>query len=452
MLPHIKPPQEGPVTPMLPDSFAALLVHFGSCFTHPSFSRFMSLMTGWLLCTGKHTVTGVMRAAGVVGKREHSGFHRFFSRGAWHPDAVGLVLLRLVLAARSGESVVTLAVDDTLARHTGKHIASAGMHHDPLLSSAHKPFWHFGHNWVVVAVVLHFPRWNKSFSLPVLFRLSRTEKVNQKLGLPHRKRTELAAEILALIARTCPKQPFLVVADNGYVNRAVVRSLPDSMQLIGRGRMDAALYAPPPQLARRRRGRPAVKGRKLASPQDRSGAWTCIDASIYGRTATVKVKVFDALWYRVAHGRKLRFVVIRDWPGHRKDDVLVTTNLELDAAGVIELYCLRWTLEETFHWAKDKLGFEEPHNRTEHAVQRTAPMALWAYSLTILWYRQWSLRRTKLPMRSAPWYKGKAAPSFADMLATLRQQSWILLISDQANSAPLDQKKLEPLLDAVAYG
>ena len=112
---------------MLPDSFLAFLVAFESCFTAPSYRRFVTILTGWLLCTGKHTVTGVIRAAGVVGKREHSGFHRFFSRGAWAPDAVGIAVMRLVLALVSQGGRVRLTVDDTLGRHTGKHIASAGM-------------------------------------------------------------------------------------------------------------------------------------------------------------------------------------------------------------------------------------------------------------------------------------------------------------------------------------
>ena len=434
---------------MLTESLVPYFAAFQPCFTCPSYRRFVTLMTGWLLCTGRHTVTGVMRAAGVVGKREHSGFHRFFSRGAWEVDEVGLTLMKLVLTLLPKRSRVALALDDTLARHTGKHIASAGMHRDPLLSCAGRPFWHFGHTWVVLAVVVHFKRWNKGFSLPVLVRLYRTEKVNKKLGRPHKKRTELAHEMLMRVSQGFPSRRFVVVADNAYVNRSVVRPLPETVHLIGRGRMDAALYAPPPR--RQGRGRPPVRGPKLPSPKQRRGPWTTLELEIYGRPATVQVKVFDALWYVVGHRRMMRFVVIRGWPGHAKDDVLAGTDLELGAADYIQLYCGRWTLEETFHWVKDRLGFEDPHNRTEHAVQRTAPMALWAYSLVVVWYASWARGQRHLPMRLAPWYRSKSAPSFSDMLATLRRESWTVWISDQAVRGRLDQKHLDPLLDAVGY-
>lgn len=437
---------------MLPESFVGCLSAFQHCFTTPSFRRFTTVMTGWLLCIGKHTVTGVMRAAGVVGKREHSGYHRFFSRGAWLPEQVGLVVMRLVLKLLPDDARVVLSLDDTLARHTGKHIASAGMHRDPLLSCASRPFWHFGHEWVVLAIAVSIPRWGKVFSLPVLVRLYRTEKVNRARGEPHKKLTEVAAELVALAASSFPERKFLVVADNAYVNRSVVRTLPANVDLVGRGRPDAALYAPPPVY--QGTGRPRVRGRKLASPAARAdrGDWQRVKASLYGRAATIQVQVFDALWYVVGYKRELRFVLIRGWPGHDKDDVLMTTDRRLSAREIVELYCQRWSLEETFHWAKSRLGLEDPQNRTEHAVHRTAPLAFWTYSLVIAWYVNWSKRRTTFPFRNAPWHTTKEAPSFADMLATLRRQSWTIWLSDQAQKGRLDQKKLEPLMDAVAYG
>ena len=159
---------------MLPESLLGCLSAFESCFTAPSHRRFLTLMHGWLVCIGKHTVTGVMRAAGVA-EQDVSGYHRFFSRGAWDPQEVGLVMLRLALRLVPDDAPVAMTLDDTLARHTGKHIASAGMHRDPLLSTGNRPFFHFGHKWVVLAVVVTMP-WGKRLSLPVLARLYRAKR------------------------------------------------------------------------------------------------------------------------------------------------------------------------------------------------------------------------------------------------------------------------------------
>jgi len=438
---------------MLPESLLEWLSAFEGCFTTPSYRRFLTLMHGWMVCIGKHTVTGVMRAADVA-ERDVSGYHRFFSRGVWDPQEVGVVVLRLALRLVPDDAPVAMTLDDTLARHTGKHIASAGMHRDPLLSTGSKPFFHFGHKWVVLALVVTMP-WGKRVSLPVLARLYRNEKAANAANEPHVKLTELGLQMLQELGKRFGERRFVVYADNAYVNRTIVQHRPTNVDVVGRGRMDAALYALPAKRTKSTMGRPRVRGEKLHSPQQRSESprgWTRLTVEVYGRTAEVQVKVFDAIWYKVSYGSLLRIVIVRGWPGHDKDDVLVSTDLSLGAEAVIEGYCQRWSLEETFGWVKSRLGFEDPHNRAEHAVHRTAPMALWCYSLTVIWYVRWSRCRTRLPMRAGRWYRDKTAPSFADMLATLRRQCWAVWVSDRADDGRLDQKSLAPLLDVVGYG
>ena len=147
------------------------------------------------------------------------------------------------------------------------------------------------------------------------------------------------------------------------------------------------------------RGRPRVKGERLLRPVERAEQcrWKKVTTKIYGRTATVQVQVFDALWYIVGRGRPMRFFLIRGWPGHDKDDVLATTDLTMTAAQAITQYCYRWSEEETFGWVKSRLGFEDPQNRTEKAVQRTAPMALFVYSLVVYWYANRMKKRRWVP-------------------------------------------------------
>lgn len=74
---------------MLPESMLDCLRAFRSCFTSPTHERFLTVMTGWLLCTGNHTITGVVHAASVASSRHHSGYHRVFSNAVWCPDREG---------------------------------------------------------------------------------------------------------------------------------------------------------------------------------------------------------------------------------------------------------------------------------------------------------------------------------------------------------------------------
>jgi len=448
--------------PIIAESLVALLGGFAGCFTAPSFAVFRHMMSGWLLSIGRHTVTSVIVAAGVVDVRHHTTFQRFFRCGRWQPDELGVVLVRMVLAKLVPPfAPVLVALDDTLARHTGKRISSAGMHRDPLLSTAAKVSYHFGHVWVVLAVVIRMP-WGKSFALPVLARLYRSKKTCKRMGVPHRKKTELAVELIDKLANTIPKRRILVVADNAFANRNVIAELPAKVDLIGRGVMDARIYTKPPPRKKGQRGRTRVMGKKLPSPKERASdagaSWEVVDVEISGRLAQVEVQVFDALWHKSGRGRFLRFVLVRGWPGHKKDDVLISTDTTLSANDIINLYCLRWPIEETFHWCKSKLGLEQPQNRTEHAVGRTAPMALWAYSLVVLWYATIGQHTAAAKFPALPWYQSKKTPAFSDMLATLRRVSWAARlrptdpISDREGLPHSIQKPIDAVLDAVGYG
>jgi hypothetical protein len=431
-------------------SFVQLLQAFMPCFTGPSFTTFATLMAGWSLATGRRTVTGVVRAADAVGWKHIRTFHRFFSQGRWLPDEVGLVVVRLVVdRCLKPEEVIVVPIDDTLGRHTGKRIAGASMHRDPLLSTARRPFFHWGHLWVVVSIAVH--AFGKTWALPVLFRLYRGKKRCKAEKRPYRKCPELAAELIKVLAVALPDRRIIVVGDTAYTNGSVIRGRPRNVTVVGRSRLDAALYAPPPPRRRGQMGRPRVRGKRLPSPQKQlaTARWKKVEVAVYGRTVNVRVIVIDALWYVAARSELVRLVVVRDFPGHERDDVFVSTDPTMGAASVIETFAQRWSLEHTFHECKGKLGFEDPQNRTERAVERTAPMALWLHSLVVLWYLAVGQRSRAARQPSLPWYR-KAAPTFSDMLATLRRASWAERLSVPCATVQTLRKRMRPLVEALA--
>jgi hypothetical protein len=70
---------------------------------------------------------------------------------------LGQVDFRRALAWIPTDRSLYVLIDDTLARKTGKGVSLATMHHDPLLSTARKPFCSFGHVWVVLAIWVPLP-------------------------------------------------------------------------------------------------------------------------------------------------------------------------------------------------------------------------------------------------------------------------------------------------------
>ena len=433
-------------------SFATLLQSFSGCFTEPSFDSFVTLMSGWVLNLRRHTVTETVRAAGAVGTKHISSFHRFFSKARWATDALGIVLVGAIDARLDPEAALVAPVDDTLGRHTGKEIAAASMHRDPLQSTGRRLFFHWGHVWVVLSI--NVPMFGKTWALPVLFRLYRSKKRCKADKKPYRKTTELARELVELLAKTLPLRRIIVLGDAAYTNSSLIKKRPRNVTLIGRSRLDAALYAAAPKPRRGQMGRPRVRGAKLQAPGvqagDKKARWQRTEVTVYGKTLLVRVLVIDALWYVAAGSELMRLVVVRDFPGHERDDVFVSTDPTLSAREIIERFSERWQLEHTFHESKGKLGFEDPQNRTERAVERTAPMALWAYTLVVLWYVETGqhLRVARLPVD--PWYDRKTAPAFSDMLATLRRASWAQRLLDRGATAADLRKRIQPLIDYVS--
>lgn len=436
------------MTTPLVSSFTEILLSFTPVFSEPSFVNFTTLVAGWVFCFGRRTVTGLITAAGATGKKHFSCYHRFFSRAVWSLDSLGRIVLGLALQFIPDDEVVLLAVDDTLARKTGKRIWGAAMHHDPLRSTRHKHFFSFGHSWVVLSIVVEFPfAGGKHFALPILFRLYRRRKKKLPPGRPkgerkqcgeatdreYRTRPELAAEMLEIAAEWLPGRRIRLVGDSEYSGKSISRSLPANTDLVGRMPMNAALYDKPGPRKPHQRGPDRKKGDRLPNPAQlaasRKVKWTKTAVGIYGRTVKIWFKSMKALWYNSAGPRPVRVVVTRDPSGKWRNDCFFTTDPSMTETEVVETIALRWTLEVTFRDAKQALGFEEPQNRTPKAVERTAPMAMALHSLVVLWYARVGDDVRKRWFPEPPWYSRKKranrTASFQVMLATLRQASWM---------------------------
>ena len=433
---------------ILPPTFVLLLAGFQPCFTAPSYRTFRWLVAGWVHCLGRRTITAVALAAGAVGQRHISVFHRFFSRAQWSLDALGHAVFTLALAWIPADQPLVVLVDDTLARKGGKAIALASMHHDPLLSTARKPFCSFGHVWVVLALWVPLPMGQpRGFALPLLFRLYVGAKRGGQADAPSRRgsgkrlaaaqaahaqaprrtKLELARELIALMATWAGERAVYVVADSAYAGRTLLERRPGNVHVLSRLRLDAALWTRPRRRTPGQKGRPRKRGKRVPTPKGLAATrrhWQALAVTIYGRQVTTQVFTFRALWYAALRDQPVRIVVVRDHRGRRQDEAFFCTDLTVDARFILEGYARRWTLEVAFHDQKQCLGFEDPQNQASRAVQRTAPLAGLVYDLVLLWYAERVQHGVAPAWAVRPWYRSKTAPSFLDMLTAVRQQPW----------------------------
>jgi hypothetical protein len=241
----------------------------------------------------------------------------------------------------------------------------------------------------------------------------------------------LAREGIAVVAQwaseLAPDRTVSVIGDTAYANRTTLEGRPANVQVVGRLRLDAALFAPPPPRRPGQRGRPRKCGARLPTPaimaatRTQHGTWHRLRLVLYGKTVTPLVFRGTALWYSALRAAPLRFVVVRDPTGRRRDEAFFCTDLTVSVAFLLTAYARRWGLEVTIEDCKQSLGFEEPQNQTEQAVRRTAPFAGLVYACVVLWAAQQVRGGLPLAWPIRPWYRHKATLSFAALLAALRQ-------------------------------
>ena len=420
--------------PMELDLFHAMLVPLAPVFSQPSFQNFVLLMEGWILAGARAMTSTALAACGAFPKH-FATYYRFFSRALWEADRLGDALLQMMFPFAPDGPVVA-AVDDTIARKSGRHIWGANVHHDPLGFVPNALC--FGHNWVVLAILIRVPLLQRPVAVPIYWRLYRSKKVRKgkarsgreskttgtASASEHRTRPELAVEMLHRLRSAVPASRLIhVVGDSAYGGKSVTLHLPQGVVAISRLPMKAALYARPAPRPSGRKGRPRVKGERLPSPEQMAHAscgWRTATVHLYGRDVRVLYKTTVALWYNSARTMPLRIVVVRDPKGRRKDDAFFTTDPDARPESVLETYALRWALEVAFRDSKQTLGLERSQARTPHAVQRTGPFAFVSYTLTVAWFCQHGHRLYHNGISIMPWYRQKRTPSFANMLQLLR--------------------------------
>lgn len=110
-----------------------------------------------------------------------------------------------------------------------------------------------------------------------------------------------------------------------------------------------------------------------------------IEIEVYGRRQSLRLATTQARKY-VAPDRPLRVVAIEATSGGRGREVFYSTAVNQTDEEILTDYAERWSQEVTFRDVKQSLGFADPQGWSRGAVRRTAPVALWLYSLIVLWF------------------------------------------------------------------
>lgn len=386
--------------------------------------RLRVLLTGMIFARGRRTVAAWLRAAAVGAEwRRYYYFLGSLGRGACWP---GRWLLHQTLRSVPPGERLTFALDDSPTKRYGPKVEGAGLHHDPTPGPAGRKFL-YGHVWVTLARLVAHPQWG-TIALPIWAEMYVRAKDLPKLprwSRPvFRTKLELAADLVTRTAQTLNHlgKTLWVVVDGGYAKRPFLRACASAnVIVVGRLRWDAALWDVPvdPPAGQRRRGRPRIYGPNRVSLARRAGqdrAWTQVEARLYGRIQTKRIKTFLATWKPV--GGVVRVVIVQDEHGWR---AFFCTDPEASAEAILEAVADRGAIEQVFHDVKEIHGAGQQQLRNYHANVAAWNLCLWLFTLIELW--AWGQPAERIcDRRASPWDEADRRPSHADRLRALRQE------------------------------
>jgi hypothetical protein len=235
-------------------------------------------------------------------------------------------------------------------------------------------------------------------------------------------------QMLAVMIRWFPERIFVFSGDGGFGTHELSRFAHRHrarLTLVSRFYPDANLYAPPPTVRSKKKGRPRTKGRKLPAPAEvvkRSPRKRLTVAWYGGGSRRIEVVCGVGHWYKQGEGLvPIRWVFVHDLTGTHRDDYFFTTDVTMTPQRIVETFTGRWSIETTFQEMRAYLGLETTRGRSENTVLRAAPCLFGLFSVIVLLYARWPARRVRAAVILWP---GKTDRTFSDAITAVRRWLW----------------------------
>jgi len=413
----------------------------------------MNLFCGVALSPGRRTVAAALRVLGLVSDQKFGKYHRLLYRDRWSALRLSKALLTLLLATFPlPDDIITILVDETYERRNGKKIAYKGWFRDPVRSSDGNVVTTQAVRWLVFCVLVSVPWSSRPWALPFLTLPIRSLKTCKKSHRPHQSSVAWTENVVALLRRWLGDRPIRLIADGGFTALDLVCWNQDRKVVhVGRLRHDAGLYNPIPTQPKSKRGRKPKKGSKQKSLDERAAdpntAWRNVEIVQYnGQKQSVQITDGVSLWFVTGAKRaaEIRWVMIRNAENPDKIAVFFSSDANISATKIVELYAKRWNIEIFFEEVRACLGFETQRGWSNLTIGRTTPCLFGCFSLIVVLAKK--LHPERLPVRQTAWYE-KDNATFRDVLAVVREHIWHWKLFGEANTNyPMSDKTHDNVL------
>lgn len=444
------------------------------CKQDRSFERMRGHIFSQLLCLGRHTITGLIKTSGQQ-YADWTAQYRMYSKNRFDEGVIFQNIRKGVEDFLDTKAPLVVAMDDSLLRKAGRKTPGVSWRRDPLgppfqtnlvraqrvlQLSAALPDGQGGARMIPIDYIQAPTPQKPKKTAPELewanyyqkqkecninnYGLQRISKLKEQMNQSENHARDL-----------------WITVDNRFMNKTILKKIPQNIVLIGRIRKDTKLYNLPTISAQL--GRKKVYGHQLPTPEqmrhDDAIPWEKVPAFSAGTSHEFKIKRIPQVRWRAA-GQNHTFQLIIIAPLayrlragakllYRDPAYLICTEQNLPIQQTLQAYLWRWDIEVNFRDEKTILGVGDTQVFNANSVQKAPSLAVAAYSLLLL-----AAARTfgvsnipgLLPLPKWRNPKLKRRPSTQDLTNTLRFDCWAKAISKSHFSGFLSNlsAKLKP--------
>lgn len=320
-----------------------------ACSRQRSFLWLGVALAGFTIRSEYLGVTSIVRALGLRSLYYSCLLAFFHSPAVAVEKLVGcwtsLVWNRFPLQRYHGRAIIV--GDGLKVPKAGKKMPGVKRLHQESESNT-KPSYIFGHSCQALAVLAGTPQ--SLFAVPLAC------KIHEGVVFSNRDRRTLLDKMLQLLAGLPIREKCYFVADAYYACRKMIRGLrADDHHLISRVKSNAVAYEhPPPRGKKPGAGRPSVYGQKikLRTLWDHPALSKLPSPKPGEPHVVLRVAAVDLLLRPL--GQRVRFVAAIH--PDKGQIILMSTDLDLSPAEIIELYGWRSKIEVSFKQAIHTLG------------------------------------------------------------------------------------------------
>ncbi|WP_242867426.1 IS701 family transposase [Thermotalea metallivorans] len=396
----------------IPQEILQLLLFPKELLSIPNYKYFINFIWCLLVTEGKKTTRNIYRYCFFY-KKHLASWERFLSKNQW--DCMGIMkqlfykLLELFPDSFIVHGALLLAYDTSLIAKNSEKILGIQKWNNHS-GNADKGEYIIGHHWGILGLIGSFLS-KRFLCFPLIFWLI-SGKSNpcqwicdtNGIAKPMNFWNNVHAALFQFADWAC-KYTVRVVVDAYFSNKSFIQPLLDRenpIHVITKLKSNAVGYLDPEKPKTKKQGRPRKKGQKVKILNlIKTEPTQLVSVCLYGEIKTIEVVVKDLLLLDL--DRKVRVVVAKIGSSVT---ALISTDMTLTPAQIIEIYSARFSIEVAIRDMKQHLGLGDYQHQSLLPTFRFVHLVAVAYSIgkiALLKYSNSSWLHTYDNQGDTPW-------------------------------------------------